>query len=58
MPISLGYALCRQAGVGQAVYKEIGVLGESFGSFTLGTYVHQVINNALGQTVCNVVIAG
>ena len=53
----LGYALCRQAGVGQAVYKEIGVFGESFGSFTLGTYVHQVVNNALGQTVCNVVIA-
>ena len=53
----LGYALCRQAGVGQAVYQEIGVLGECLGSFTLGTYVHQVVNNTLGQTVCNIVIA-
>ena len=31
----LGYALCRQAGVGQTVYQEIGVLGEGLGGLAL-----------------------
>ena len=53
----LGDALRRQAGVGQAVDEEVGVLGERLGGLALGTYVHYIINNALGQTVGDVVIA-
>ena len=52
-----GDALCRQAGVGQAVYQEVGVLGECLGGLALGAYIHYIINDASGQTVGDIVIA-
>ena len=53
----LGDSLCRQAGVGQAVYQEVCVLGEGLGSLALGANIHYIVNNALGQTVGDVVVA-
>ena len=53
----LGDALCRQAGIGQAVYKEIGVVGEGLGRLALGTDVHEIVNYIFRQPVGDAVIA-
>ena len=41
----------------RAVYQEVCVLGEGLGSLALGANIHYIVNNALGQTVGDVVVA-